>query len=258
MTVTILIPAFNEEATVISLLAQVLAAPLPDGLQKEIIVIDDGSTDRTGTLVEAFIGKHPDLRLRYVRHLVNQGKGAALHTGIKLATGHWLIIQDADLEYDPNDYRRLLRPLLAGRADAVFGSRFSNVNAHWGHHSWHLMGNRLLTLLSNLFTNLNLTDMETGYKVFRTELIQSLRLKEKRFGFEPEVTAKLARIPGIRIYEVGISYYGRTYMAGKKIGWQDGFRAIFVILKYNSMVTMPGIRYKIRRGSQSLPLEERA
>ncbi len=258
MTFTILIPAFNEEATVAVLLARVVAAPLPDGLQKEIIVIDDGSTDRTGPCVQAFIGKHPDLRLRYVRHPVNQGKGAALHTGIKLATGNWLIVQDADLEYDPDDYERLLRPMLAGRADAVFGSRFNNGNAHRVLYFWHSVGNQLLTLLSNMFTDLNLTDMETGYKVFRTEVIQSLVLKETRFGFEPEVTAKLARIPGIRIYEVGISYHGRTYASGKKIGWRDGFRAIFVILKYNIVTTRPGPAYLTVWGNQSLPADARS
>lgn len=233
MKFSIIIPAFNEEATVADLLLRVLAAPLPSGLQKEIIVVDDCSTDGTGTCIQAFARNHPSALIRYARHQVNQGKGAALHTGIGLATGNWLIIQDADLEYDPDEYERLLKPLLENRADAVFGSRFMGGSAHRVLYFWHSVGNRFLTLLSNMFTDLNLTDMETCYKVFRTDIIQRLPLQEKRFGFEPEVTAKLARVPGIRIYEVGISYYGRTYAEGKKIGWRDGFRAIYVILRYN-------------------------
>lgn len=216
-----------------TLLKRVVDAPLPDGVQKEIILVDDCSADRTGVRVQSFIETHSQDLIRYVRHEVNQGKGAALHTGIGLATGDWLIIQDADMEYDPDEYERLLKPLMDNRADAVFGSRFMGGSAHRVLYFWHSVGNRFLTLLSNMFTDLNLTDMETCYKVFRTDVIQRLPLVEKRFGFEPEVTAKLARIPGIRIYEVGISYYGRTYAEGKKIGWRDGFRAIFAILRYN-------------------------
>lgn len=233
MKFSIIIPAFNEEATVANLLTRVVAAPLPTGVVKEIIVIDDCSTDKTSGCVRAFADAHPEVLIRCVRHEINQGKGAALHTGIRLATGNWLIIQDADLEYDPDEYESLLKPLIENRADAVFGSRFMGGSAHRVLYFWHSVGNRFLTLLSNMFTDLNLTDMETCYKIFRTDIIQRLPLKEKRFGFEPEVTAKLARIPGIRIYEVGISYYGRTYAEGKKIGWRDGFRAIYAILKYN-------------------------
>lgn len=233
MKFSIIIPAFNEEATVANLLARVIAAPLPALIQKEIIVVDDCSVDRTGAAVQTFANTHPDALIRYVRHEVNQGKGAALHTGIGLASGQWLIIQDADLEYDPNEYELLLKPLLDGRADVVYGSRFMGGNAHRVLYFWHSVGNRFLTLLSNMLTDLNLTDMETCYKAFRTDIIQQLPLREKRFGFEPEITAKLARVPGIRIYEVGISYYGRTYAEGKKIGWRDGFRAIYAMLKYN-------------------------
>lgn len=233
MKLSVIIPAFNEESSVATLLKRVVAAPLPTGVQKEIIIIDDCSTDQTGACVKAFTDTHPDDIIRYVRHEINQGKGAALHTGIGLATGKWLIIQDADLEYDPAEYERLLKPLMEDRADVVFGSRFIGNGAHRVLYFWHSVGNQFLTLISNMLTDLNLTDMETCYKVFRTDLIQQLPLREKRFGFEPEVTAKLARVQGIRIYEVGISYYGRTYAEGKKIGWRDGFRAIYAILRYN-------------------------
>jgi glycosyltransferase involved in cell wall biosynthesis len=217
----------------------VVQAPLPEFIQKEIIVIDDCSADRTGQAVQSFAQARPGELIRYVRHDVNQGKGAALHTGIGLATGKWLIIQDADLEYDPNEYGIILKPLLDDRADVVYGSRFMGGNAHRVLYFWHSVGNKFLTLLSNMLTDLNLTDMETCYKAFRTDIIQQLLLKEKRFGFEPEVTAKLARVPGIRIYEVGVSYYGRTYAEGKKIGWRDGFRAIYAMLKYNLFVSNP-------------------
>lgn len=233
MKLSIIIPAYNEERTIYALLDKVLAAPLPAHIQKEIIVIDDCSIDQTGLLVQTFKDEHPDSCLQYVRHATNQGKGAALQTGIRLATGNWLIIQDADLEYDPNEYGLLLQPLLDGKADVVFGTRFVGNQPHRVLYFWHSVGNKILTLLSNVFTDLNLTDMESCYKVFKTSLIQGINLQEKRFGFEPEVTAKLARIPAIRIYEVGISYYGRTYAEGKKIGWRDGFRAIYAILKYN-------------------------
>lgn len=233
MKFSIVIPAFNEESSIANLLTRVVGAVLPTGVEKEIIVVDDCSSDQTGACVQTFIETHPDILIQYHRHEVNQGKGGALHTGIRLATGKWLIIQDADLEYDPDEYPQLLKPLIEDRADVVFGSRFMGSNAHRVLYFWHSVGNRFLTLLSNMFTDLNLTDMETCYKAFRTDVIQKLPLVEKRFGFEPEVTAKLARIPGIRIYETGISYYGRTYAEGKKIGWRDGFRAIYAILKYN-------------------------
>ncbi len=234
MKLSIIIPAFNEETSVTTLLERVVRAPLPAGVQREIILVDDCSADQTGERIQVFADAHSSSTIRYVRHNINQGKGAALHTGIRLATGNWLVIQDADLEYDPNEYEQLLKPLMDNRADAVFGSRFVGNGAHRVLYFWHSVGNRFLTLLSNVFTNLNLTDMETCYKVFRTDIIQQLSLKEKRFGFEPEVTAKLARVPGIRIYEVGISYYGRTYAEGKKIGWRDGFRAIYAIVRYNA------------------------
>ena len=239
MKFSVIIPAFNEEATVADLLTRVVNAPLPAMIQKEIIVVDDCSVDRTGAAVQGFAQAHPNVLIRYVRHEVNQGKGAALHTGIGLATGKWLIIQDADLEYDPDEYEILLKPLLEDRADVVYGSRFMGGNAHRVLYFWHSVGNKFLTLLSNMLTDLNLTDMETCYKAFRTDIIQQLPLQEKRFGFEPEVTARLARVPGIRIYEVGVSYYGRTYAEGKKIGWRDGFRAIYAMLKYNLFVSTP-------------------
>ncbi|WP_338874415.1 glycosyltransferase family 2 protein [Spirosoma sp. SC4-14] len=237
MKLSIIIPAYNEERTIIELLNKVVAAPLPDYIRKEIIVVDDSSADSTGDLVAIFQQQNPDLDVNYIKHTVNQGKGAALHTGIRLATGNWLIIQDADLEYDPNEYGLLLQPLLDGKADVVYGSRFIGNHPHRVLYFWHSVGNKILTLLSNIFTDLNLTDMESCYKVFKTSLIQAIDLQEKRFGFEPEVTAKLAHIPNIRIYEVGISYYGRTYAEGKKIGWRDGFRAIYAILKYNLFVS---------------------
>jgi glycosyltransferase involved in cell wall biosynthesis len=202
-------------------------------LQKEVIVVDDCSRDNTKESVQKYAAEHPDFPLTLHAHERNQGKGAALHTGISKATGEVLVIQDADLEYDPQEYNILLAPILNDHADVVYGSRFMGGRPHRILFFWHSIGNKFLTFLSNALTNLNLTDMETCYKMFRTEHIQGLKLKEKRFGFEPEVTAKMARIPGVRIYEVGISYYGRTFEEGKKIGWKDGFRAIYCILKYN-------------------------
>jgi glycosyltransferase involved in cell wall biosynthesis len=231
MKLSILIPAYNEEKTIGIVLRKLAAIQLP--VQKEIIVIDDCSTDNTGYVVSQFISSNPSEAIHYIAHAVNKGKGAALHSGINKATGDFLIIQDADLEYDPDEFTALLKPAINGHADVVYGSRFTGGNAHRILFFWHTIGNKFLTFVSNLCTNLNLTDMETCYKLFRTDLLKSITLKEKRFGFEPEVTAKIAKIPGIRIYEVGISYYGRTYQEGKKINWRDGFRAIYCIIKYS-------------------------
>ena len=230
---TIIIPAYNEGPTIRHILDQVVSVSLLEGVSKEIILINDCSTDDTETHILSFKEDHPELDIHYLKHEKNQGKGAAIHTGIAHAKGEYLIIQDADLEYDPQEYNLLLQPVLDERADVVYGSRFLGGKPHRILFFWHTLGNRFLTFLSNMFTNLNLTDMETCYKLFNTQMIQSLSLKEKRFGFEPEVTAKIARIPKVRIYEVGISYYGRTYDEGKKINWVDGVRAIYCIVKYN-------------------------
>lgn len=231
MKLSVIIPAYNEEHSISELLSRVAAAPL-EGIAKEIIVVNDHSTDNTKRLVEDYIAlAEHDVRL--INQEKNMGKGAAIQKGIQEATGDFLVIQDADLEYDPREYSLLLNPVLEDRADVVYGSRFVGSQPHRVLFFWHSIGNRFLTFLSNMFTNLNLTDMETCYKLFRTEHIKKLHLKENRFGFEPEVTAKISRIPGIRIYEVGISYYGRTYHEGKKINWKDGFRAIWCIMKYN-------------------------
>jgi glycosyltransferase involved in cell wall biosynthesis len=229
---SIIIPAYNEGRTIHLILDKVKAVKLINNIGKEIIIIDDSSTDNTQQSIENYIAANPELNIKYLKHTVNKGKGAAIHTGINNATGDYLVVQDADLEYDPEEYNDLLNPVVKGFADVVFGSRFMGGNPHRVLFFWHTIGNKFLTTLSNANSNLNLTDMETCYKLFDTKMIQSISLKEQRFGFEPEVTAKISRVPNVRIYEVGISYYGRTYAEGKKIGWKDGFRAIYCIMKY--------------------------
>lgn len=229
---SIIIPAYNEGNTIHLILNKIKSVELIDDIQKEIIIVNDCSKDHTEQAIYDYQAANPDLNIQYFKNDHNQGKGAALHTGIAKATGEYLIIQDADLEYDPYEYNDLLKPICNGFADVVYGSRFMGSNPHRILFFWHTIGNRWLTFLSNMFSNLNLTDMETCYKLFDTKLIQAIKLSEKRFGFEPEVTQKIARVPKIRIYEVGISYYGRTYDDGKKIGWKDGVRAIYCIFKY--------------------------
>jgi len=231
-TLSIVIPAYNEARTIHLILDRVRDVVLRDGLQKQIIIVNDCSSDGTPDAVRRYQAANPEFPIQFLAHEVNMGKGAALHTGIRAATGEYVIIQDADLEYDPREYNDLLKPILEGNADVVYGSRFMGGNPHRILFFWHSIGNKLLTHLSNAATNLNLTDMETCYKLFKREVIQSLSLQENRFGFEPEVTAKISRIPDIRIYEVGISYYGRTYAEGKKISWKDGVRALYCITKY--------------------------
>jgi glycosyltransferase involved in cell wall biosynthesis len=229
---SIIIPVYNEEATIAVILNKIKDVNLVNNIDKELIIVDDSSTDNTAVEVGKFIERNPSLNVRFLQHQVNKGKGASLHTGILQAQGQFLIIQDADTEYDPNEYNDLLKPVIMEFADVVYGSRFIGSNPHRILFFWHSIGNKFLTFLTNMFSNLNLTDMETCYKLFNTRIIQSIKLKENRFGFEPEVTIKISRIPGIRIYEVGISYYGRGYADGKKIGWKDGFRAVYCILKY--------------------------
>ncbi len=229
---SIIIPVYNEEKTIHLILDRVKEVVLTGGIQKELIIVNDCSSDDSEGAIKAYLEANPEMDIKYFAHTVNQGKGAALHTGISKASGDYLIIQDADLEYDPREYNQLLIPVLRGEADVVYGSRFKGDNPHRILFFWHTIGNQFLTFFSNIVTNLNLSDMETCYKLFNTKMIQSLTLREKRFGFEPEVTAKISRLPKIRIYEVGISYYGRTYDEGKKIGWKDGFRALYCITKY--------------------------
>jgi glycosyltransferase involved in cell wall biosynthesis len=231
---SVVIPVFNEEKTIHLILDEVRAVQI-DQIEMEIVVVNDCSTDGTRATVERYIQEHPQSSIRLYHQEKNMGKGAAIRRGISEATGDFLVIQDADLEYDPQEYKDLLEPFLRGKADVVYGSRFMGSNPHRILFFWHSIGNRLLTFLSNMFNNLNLTDMETCYKMFRTDIIKKIHLKENRFGFEPEVTCKIARVPGVRIYEVGISYYGRTYSEGKKINWKDGFRAIYCILKYGML-----------------------
>jgi glycosyltransferase involved in cell wall biosynthesis len=229
---SIIIPAFNEGRTISKILNKIKDVQLIENISKEIIIVNDCSTDDTEAAVQHFMSAAPELDIQYFKHTINKGKGAALHTGISKASGEFTVIQDADTEYDPEEFNDLLKPIVKGFADVVYGSRFVGANPHRVLFFWHTIGNKFLTALSNLFTNLNLTDMETCYKMFKTSTLQSITLREKRFGFEPEVTAKIARIPKIRFYEIGISYYGRTYDEGKKINWPDGFRAIYCILKY--------------------------
>lgn len=232
-TLTILLPCFNEEKFVTEVLQKVVLTSMDWKVEKEIIIVDDGSTDGTRSAIERFIAGHPAQKVKLITHEKNKGKGACIRSGVHHATGEVLIIQDTDLEYDPFEYNKLLRPIVEGHADIVYGSRFRGSEAHRVLFFMHTLGNKLLTFWSNLLTGLNLTDMETGYKMFKTDIIRNIRIKENRFGFEPEITSKISRIKNIRIYEVGISYYGRRYNDGKKIRWKDGLRAFYCVFKYN-------------------------
>lgn len=229
---SIVIPCYNEEKTIVEILSKINNVNLLENTTKEILIINDCSTDHSEELIKKFMDEHPELFIKYFKSDINKGKGSSIHIGIMNATGDFVIVQDADLEYDPEEYNILLKPILDGFADVVYGSRFMGSKPHRILFFWHTIGNKFLTFLSNMMTNLNLTDMETCYKMFTSSIIKNISLNEKRFGFEPEVTAKIVRFPKIRIYEVGISYYGRTYDDGKKIGWRDGFYAIYCIIKY--------------------------
>lgn len=231
-TLSIILPVYNEAKTIFSVLEKVSEVELINDIKKEVIVVNDGSTDETEQRIKEFINSHQN-SIHYLVHEKNQGKGRAIQTAIKQVTGEYVIIQDGDLEYDPEEYNILLKPVIGGHADVVYGSRFLGGNAHRILFFWHSLGNKFLTFLSNMFTNLNLTDMETCYKLIKASLIKDIKLVERRFGFEPEITAKLSRLPDIRIYEVGISYYGRQFKEGKKINWKDGIKAIFCIIRYN-------------------------
>jgi len=233
MILSIIVPAYNEGSTIGNICEKIRQVHLIAGMEKEVLVVNDASTDNTEEALFQYRKQHSDIFISYLKHSVNSGKSAAIRTGIQAATGDCLIIQDADLEYDPEEYNLLLKPFVDGVADVVYGSRFVGGNPHRILFFWHTIGNRFLTSLSNMFTNLNLSDVETCYKLFRAQIIKSIDLRENRFGFEPEVTAKIARIPNVRIYEVGISYYGRTYREGKKINWKDGLKAVYCIVRYN-------------------------
>ena len=230
---SVIIPVYNEENTVLKILNELEKVILINNIKKEYILVNDCSTDNSKNIIDQYIIDNKDVNAKLFSHSKNKGKGAALKTGINECTGDFIIVQDADLEYDPNEFNLLLKPVIDGLADVVYGSRFIGGKPHRILFFWHTIGNNFLTFLSNLFTNLNLSDMETCYKLFKSEFLKNIDLKENRFGFEPEITAKVSRIPKVRIYEVGISYYGRTYDEGKKIGWRDGFRAIYCIFKYN-------------------------
>jgi glycosyltransferase involved in cell wall biosynthesis len=232
-TLSILIPAYNEKETIHTLLDRILSVRLIGNGRKEIIIVNDCSSDGTQQVIEQYTGLKQGGEILLHNQPENMGKGAAIHKAIELSKGDFIVIQDADLEYDPHEYNILLKPMIDGFADVVYGSRFMGGKPHRILFFWHTIGNKFLTTVSNLLTNLNLTDMETCYKIFRAEILKNLELREKRFGFEPEVTSKVARVPDVRIYEVGISYYGRTYKEGKKITWKDGLRALYVLLKYN-------------------------
>ncbi len=230
---SIIIPCYNEEKFIKQILQKIVAVHPGFNMEKEIIIVDDGSTDNSVESIRSFITGNPDASIQIIQRERNYGKGASVKMGIQEATGQIIIIQDADIEYDPADYNKLLKPIIEGHADVVYGSRFIGEGPHRVLFFFHTIGNKFITFLSNLFTQLNLTDMETGYKMFKAEILKPLVLKENRFGFEPEVTARISKIKNIRIYEVGISYYGRTYREGKKINWKDGMRAIYCIFKYN-------------------------